>query len=33
VRRYVIDEPGDPGAVLILDDTGGLEVYGIRSWT
>ncbi len=25
VRRYVIDELGDPGAVLILDDTGDLK--------
>jgi SRSO17 transposase len=25
VRRYVVDELGDPGAVLILDDTGDLK--------
>ena len=25
VRRYVIDELGDPGAVLIADDTGDLK--------
>jgi SRSO17 transposase len=30
VRRYVVDELGDPGAVLILDDTGDLKA-GDRS--
>jgi SRSO17 transposase len=30
VRRYVVDELGDPNAVLILDDTGDLKA-GNRS--
>jgi SRSO17 transposase len=30
VRRYVVDELGDPGAVLILDDTGDLK-KGVHS--
>jgi SRSO17 transposase len=25
VRRYVVDQLGDPGAVLIIDDTGDLK--------
>jgi SRSO17 transposase len=30
VRGYVVDELGDPGAVLILDDTGDLK-KGVHS--